>query len=98
VKCPRCGAPSEVRETRQQSAAVSRRRECFNAHRFTTFEVPPVAVDKRQLAAAARGIVARARAWTRRLQVLRSKEPASTLARRLGITEARVRQIRSTEG
>ena len=35
MKCPLCGAPTDVLETR----GVVRRRECFNGHRFTTDEV-----------------------------------------------------------
>lgn len=35
MKCPQCGAWTEVRETR----GAVRRRECANLHRFTTEEV-----------------------------------------------------------
>ena len=35
VKCPECGAPSVVKETRSNK----RRRVCFNDHTFTTNEV-----------------------------------------------------------
>lgn len=95
MNCPRCGAPSEVLSTRTDVATVARRRQCFNEHRFTTFEVPPGAVDRRQLEATKRGFLQRAAAWARRMQVLRSKDSATVLAARLGITEARVRQIRA---
>jgi len=39
MKCPFCNAPTDVLETRD----VTRRRECFNGHRFTTVETlkPP---------------------------------------------------------
>ncbi len=95
MNCPRCGAPSTVLETRTQIASVVRRRECFNQHRFTTHEVMPVVIDKRQFAATVRGFGQRALAWARRQAVLRSKESATVLARRLDMTEARVRQIRT---
>jgi transcriptional regulator NrdR family protein len=35
MKCPECGAWTEVRETR----GPRRRRECANGHRFSTEEV-----------------------------------------------------------
>lgn len=95
MNCPRCGAPSSVLLTRTHVASVARRRECFNQHRFTTHEVMPVVIDQRQMAATKRGFIQRAAAWARRQVVLRSKDSATALARRLGITEARVRQIRT---
>lgn len=95
MNCPRCGAPSSVLHTRVHTASVTRRRECFNLHRFTTYEVVPTVVDQRQMAITKRGFIQRAAAWARRQVVLRSKDSASALARRLGITEARVRQIRA---
>lgn len=41
MKCPECGAWSEVKDTRQNKAktVVTRRRECANGHRFTTQEM-----------------------------------------------------------
>lgn len=40
MKCPRCGAWTEVLETRQAADNVTRRRyECANEHRFTTIEL-----------------------------------------------------------
>ena len=40
MKCPECGAWSEVKDTRQNKAktVVTRRRECANGHLFTTHE------------------------------------------------------------
>lgn len=38
MRCPICGAPTEVKETR----GVRRRRLCFNEHAFTTEEVPVI--------------------------------------------------------
>jgi transcriptional regulator NrdR family protein len=95
MNCPRCGAPSSVLHTRVHPASVARRRECFNLHRFTTHEVVPTVIDQRQMARTKRGFLQRAAAWARRQVVLRSKEPANVLARRLGITAERVRQIRA---
>lgn len=41
MNCPRCGAPSNVLETRQNKRAMTttRGRVCFNNHRFKTIEV-----------------------------------------------------------
>jgi transcriptional regulator NrdR family protein len=39
LKCPECGAWTDVLETRyMKDNAVYRRRECANNHRFTTHE------------------------------------------------------------
>jgi len=43
MKCPVCGADSFVLSTRK---GVTRRRECFNEHRFTTNEV--VVTERRE--------------------------------------------------
>lgn len=40
MKCPECGKPAEVLETRRSKkhGGMRRRYECFNGHRFTTME------------------------------------------------------------
>jgi len=38
VKCPKCNAPTEVKETRINPDYVMRRRICFNMHTFRTEE------------------------------------------------------------
>lgn len=38
MKCPVCGAWTQVTLTRQKSGAVRRSRVCGNEHRFTTEE------------------------------------------------------------
>jgi transcriptional regulator NrdR family protein len=38
VKCPKCNAPTEVKETRINLDYVMRRRICFNMHTFRTEE------------------------------------------------------------
>ena len=40
MKCPECGAWTEVRETKKirHTNILKRRRECGNGHRFTTHE------------------------------------------------------------
>jgi transcriptional regulator NrdR family protein len=38
MKCPVCGAQSDVKETRSKGGYTYRRRVCFNYHTFTTEE------------------------------------------------------------
>lgn len=40
MKCPLCGAPTEVEDTRVKDNIVIRKRMCFNYHVFKTQEVP----------------------------------------------------------
>lgn len=44
MKCPECGAPTEVKETRMRNGNVYRKRICFNYHKIKT-EERPVGVD-----------------------------------------------------
>jgi hypothetical protein len=45
MKCPRCGAWTDVAETRRAEAGlvVRRTRVCANAHRFVSYEITSVA-------------------------------------------------------
>jgi len=97
VKCPRCSADSSVLATREFADVLLRRsRECFNGHRFASFEVFKGNLDARTIAATKRGAVGRAVAQRRRHQVLAQPDLTATqLAAQLGCTEARVRQIRA---
>ena len=39
MKCPNCATPyPEVRDSRKRGGGITRRRECYNGHRFTTLE------------------------------------------------------------
>jgi transcriptional regulator NrdR family protein len=41
MKCPICGAATDVKETRtKENNMVYRKRICFNDHKFTTKEIP----------------------------------------------------------
>jgi hypothetical protein len=97
MKCPRCGAPSDVVETRAWRELFNRRRRrCFNGHTFESYEVTAGVLDRRAVTTVLRGLQARRRADQRRRLVLANPDmPASAAARQLGITEARVRQIRA---
>ena len=95
MKCQRCAADSEVLETRTSGPWVRRKRECFNGHRFVTYEVYRGNIDKRTRDATVRGLKSVSLANQRRIRVKNgAAKTASQLARELGVTEARVRQIR----
>jgi len=96
MKCPRCGADSQVHATRKYKDVLLRRqRLCFNEHKFDTYEVFAGNLDRRTLDDTCRGIAVRKHAWHIRRVVLASALTATELAHKLGVTEARVRQIRS---
>ena len=38
MKCPQCGAATDVKDTRTKDNVVRRNRVCFNDHAFTTLE------------------------------------------------------------
>lgn len=38
MKCPECGKPTIVKDSRESGADHRRRRECLNGHKFTTME------------------------------------------------------------
>ena len=38
MKCPQCGAATDVKATRTKDNVVRRSRVCFNEHAFTTIE------------------------------------------------------------
>ena len=95
MRCNKCAAESEVLETRKSAPWVRRTRLCFNGHRFVTYEVYNGNIDKRTRDATVRGLKLVSLANQRRLRVKNGAgKTASQLAQELGVTEARVRQIR----
>lgn len=106
MKCPRCGAPSEVRETRDASLFTTRRRrECLNGHRFTTVEMHQAAAcsAKQRLAALAQTIQRRAAQWQRdRAIALQLHRGWRALADQYGLTKGAIYQAaargRTTRG
>lgn len=95
MKCPRCGAVSSVLDTRTgQHGQTIRRRQCFNMHKFSTWEVLPETFNRRDLAAGLRTSLTRVTTWARNAAIRRSTLPNTKIAAKHGITEARVRQIK----
>lgn len=95
MKCPICGAWTEVRDTRAGAHhSVRRRRQCGNGHTFPTMEVLTPAVSRKDLASAARAAALRAHNWRRDREIIADPRPTAVIARAWGLTGARVRQIR----
>jgi transcriptional regulator NrdR family protein len=109
MKCPDCGTSvTHVVSTRtDRGVLVRRRHECGNGHRFNSLQVHESAlrgIGMRAIDAAldrvAAGITRRTIAELRKRKVARlvSDGLATTqIATKLGISEARVRQIRSKQ-
>lgn len=74
MKCERCGAWTEVAETREadHGYTVKRTRRCANGHRFPTFEVlsPIYRNDLARVRASVTAAMARAVRWARNRQVV----------------------------
>ncbi len=100
MKCSKCGADSSVLDTRPYKSVLQRRRrKCFNGHVFQTYEVHAGNIDKRTLADTRRGIAQKHNAWWRKEYVRKHPDESSLkLAVALGISDARVRQIRKGLG
>lgn len=49
MNCPKCGAWTEVLETRKRKAGTYRRYECANLHRFSTFNGEVARLDDGKL-------------------------------------------------
>ena len=76
MKCPTCGtSASEVVDTRpwQNGVMLRRRRECFNGHRFFTFEVSErlAKTMDRYAKPSATGILQRGKLWQRDTTIVR---------------------------
>lgn len=98
MKCPICGAPSEVARTKEvEHNMIHRRRLCFNMHRFNTYEMYEAAsrAAGKNIAASGRRAATSAETWARNRLIIRSSDPASVVAKKFGISDARVRQIRA---
>lgn len=96
MKCLTCAADTSIVDTRPwKEVFVQRRHECFNGHRFKTYEVPAGCLSRKDVALAQIGVARRSKSWRLRRAVLTSPDASATvLANSLGCTEARVRQIR----
>ena len=95
MRCNKCAAESEVLETRKSAPWVRRTRLCFNGHKFVTHEVYTGNIDRGTRDATVRGLQMMSLANQRKIRVKNgAAKTATQLAKELGVTEARVRQMR----
>ena len=97
MKCPRCGATSDVAETRPGAHHTTRRRrECHNGHRFTTVEIhgPAFSNVAPRVAQYAQAMSNRITRWMRDMRIAKDPRPSRQVAQELGVNDSRVRQIR----
>lgn len=95
MKCQKCGAPSHVLATRPHlTVFLKRSRECFNHHRFTTYEVYVSSANPVAMKSAAKGVAARAKLYKVKMKIWASNLRACDLARKLGVTQQWVYAVR----
>lgn len=92
MKCPKCGAVSEVIETRPGAhLTTARRRRCFNDHTFKTVEIHgPVWCSAKQRAAVFTQTVERRLKFAKRDRLIaqRLHEGADKLASEFGLSRS----------
>ena len=98
MKCPTCGAPSDVLGFYRldDQHRVNYFRACERGHKFITAEVHPTQLaDVREMSCAVRNIRRRISRWHRDEEICRDKRPSREVAEEYNLTDTRVRQIRA---
>jgi len=96
MKCPKCGADSEVDATRKyKDVLLKRSRRCFNGHPFQTYEVHAGNLDRRTLADTRRGVETKAKSWALKARILRDTRSSAEVAEDVGCSAAYVRLVRN---
>lgn len=97
MKCLKCRSKANLVESVKMLGRFKKCvYECPLAHRFSIVEVPESAVDYRSLAQFEGGKVVNNLAAERKAAVWRQPEKSSVaLSKKMGISDARVRQIRA---
>lgn len=98
MKCSYCGADSRVvkRQVLPEKHCVVLHRTCSRHHKFMTAEVyVSQLADAREMSCAVRKITRRIRLFQRDMAIAADGRSVRELAEAFGITETRVRQIRS---
>jgi len=99
VKCPTCGAESDVIGVARnyKEHQITYLRVCDIGHRFDTVEVHPTQLaDAREMTCALRNIDRRVARFKRDVAIALDTRPPKEVAADYGITDARVRQIRAS--
>lgn len=95
MKCPVCGAWSNVLATRTgPDEWLRRRRECANGHRFGTLEVLPTVVHKGTAAATTRAMSKRRELWKRDEAIRSDNRLQREIAADYGLTRHQVGKIK----
>lgn len=90
MKCPICGAWSEVLSTR----TGLRRRECANHHRFSTIEVLHTLAAKREAQRHATKVKTGVSTWQRNQRIQADPRTSNIIAAEYGLHESTIRQIK----
>jgi transcriptional regulator NrdR family protein len=95
MKCPVCGAWSEVLDTREgQNESVRRRRQCGNGHRFVTLEVHPTVLHMQAVEATGRAISKRRALWRRDQAIRADNRLQRIIAAEHGLSRHQVGKIK----
>jgi hypothetical protein len=95
MKCPTCGAWSNVLDTRQGPyESLRRRRECGNGHRFATLEVFPEVIHGDARIANVRAIAKKWALWQRDQNIRSDPRPRAVLAQAHGLTPSQITRIK----
>ena len=100
MKCPTCGAWTEVKETRKAPVwMVARTRECANGHRLKTFEVHAALISRKiitgTLTAYFAAVENRVALWQRKTAIKKDPRSTAEVAKEHSLSPDYVRQIRN---
>lgn len=102
MKCDKCGAWSEVLETREDAkhGVIRRRRQCANGHNFTTYEIRSQAwpAAKHRSLEKKRAVERNGPRWARDQKIrglLAQGKSQSVVARELGVTRDIVYRVKT---
>ena len=96
MKCPKCGAPSNVLATRvHQTVFLRRSRRCYNGHRFAALEVYESCANPVAMKSAAVGVEARKKLYAIKRKIwAMAGEKARVVAHQLGVDQKWVYAVR----
>lgn len=100
MKCTKCGAWTEVKETRKAPVwMVARTRECANGHRFKTFEVHATLISRKLITGTLttyfKAVENRVALWQRKTAIIKDPRSTAEVAKEYHLSPDYVRQIRN---